>query len=207
MWSSTQSASPPFFRVIASPLSPFKMTEERMRIGGPGKEGISSYFIIPRGRIVECNGGRCQKQSAQTATPLSFPPSPSPVTAIKILENNKEGHGAGGRRRGLLHRRHARGVNRWQRGEPTKRTSPLKITAGRFLWRRRMRRSKAANDRRARRTWTGSGSPEFAASLASHRSRDEEGTSKDDGAACHSEAHVWGRKGGSTAAGGLQSHV
>ena len=58
-------------------------------------------------------------------------------------------NGAGGEDRA------ARGVNRWQRGEENQRTnertSPLKITAGRFLWRRRrMRRSKAANDGRGR---------------------------------------------------------
>ena len=43
--------------------------------------------------VVECNGSRCHEQSAQTATPpLTL------VTAIKILENNKEGHAGRGQR-------------------------------------------------------------------------------------------------------------
>ena len=124
---------------------------------GPGVEGLAVLHHFSGRRIVvvvECNGSRCHEQSAQTATPpLTL------VTAIKILENNKEGHGG----RGGGHGGQVGGSEVFivpslrPRGQPmptseedrrtVERTSPLKITAGRFLWRRRrMRRSKAAND-------------------------------------------------------------
>ena len=148
------------------------------RASGPGVEGLAVLHHFSGRRIVvvvECNGSRCHEQSAQTATPpLTL------VTAIKILENNKEGHGG----RGGGHGGQAGGsevfiVPLRPRGQPmptseedrrtVERTSPLKITAGRFLWRRRrrMRRSKAANDGPRRDAALSSPSLEFAASLAS----------------------------------------
>ena len=66
------------------------------RASGPGVEGLAVLHHFSGRRIVvvvECNGSRCHEQSAQTATPpLTL------VTAIKILENNKEGHAGRGQR-------------------------------------------------------------------------------------------------------------
>ena len=59
------------------------------------EEGLAvlHHFSGRRIVVVECNGSRCHEQSAQTATPpLTL------VTAIKILENNKEGHAGRGQR-------------------------------------------------------------------------------------------------------------
>ena len=74
------------------------MTDGRKRVGGtsaPGVKGLGvlHHFSGRRIVVVECNGSRCHEQSAQTATPpLTL------VTAIKILENNKEGHAGRGQR-------------------------------------------------------------------------------------------------------------
>ena len=115
-----------------------------MGVGG-GISSTSSFLGAQNRRLrVECNGSRCHEQSAQTATPpLTL------VTAIKILEN-KEGHEAGGSEVFIVPSLRPRGQP-MPTSEEDRRTvegtSPLKITAGRFLWRRRrMRRSKAAND-------------------------------------------------------------
>ena len=159
-----------------------------MRIGIASEHGglaLLHHFSGQDRRIV--------MEAVAKSKALKPPLLPLPSPQLKSWKTTR--NGAGGEDRA------ARGVNRWQRGEENQRTnertSPLKITAGRFLWplrrRRRMRRSKAANDGRGRGRGSLPSLRRGVACLASHRSQDEEGTSKDDGFACHKLMHGGGR--------------
>ena len=163
------------------------MTDGRKRVGGtsaPGVKGLGvlHHFSERRIVVVECNGSRCHEQSAQTATPpLTL------VTAIKILENNKEGH-AGRGQRGLHRPSPPEGsTDANERGGPRngRRNVSIKNHRRTFFV---AAANAAIKSRQRRSTDAALSSPslKFAASLASashHRGRER--SSKDGGVACH----------------------